>query len=133
VNRATKILLTIGGIIVLAYPGIAWVTGIAIESRIQQSEQRGLDQVPYLTLVKREYHRGVYRSTEIATYGLRNPALQTVKTAGGVSLPSSVTITIVSNIQHGPLPGLRAPALAVIDATISGPSALQRELFGALG
>lgn len=132
-NRATKILLSIGGVIVLAYPGIAWVTGVAIASRMQQSEQQALDRVPYLTLVNREYHRGVYRSTEIATYAFRNPALQTVKTASGIAIPSSVTITIVSNIQHGPFPGLRAPALAVVDSTITGPPALQQELFGALG
>ena len=132
-NRATKILLTVGGIIVLSYPGIAWVTGVAIESRMQQGEEQGLDKVPYLTLLKREYHRGVYRSTEITTYGLRSPALQTVKAASGAALPSSFTITVVSNIQHGPFPGLHAPALAVIDSTVSGPPALQQELFGALG
>ncbi|MDE2049912.1 MAG: YdgA family protein [Gammaproteobacteria bacterium] len=127
-NRTTKILLAVGGIIVLSYPGLAWVSGIAIESRIQHSEQQMLDQVPYLALVRREYHRGVYRSTETATYGLRSPALQAMKGAGGAAFPSSATITIVSNIRHGPFPGLHAMALAVIDSTLVTPPALQAEL-----
>lgn len=133
VNRTPKILLTVGGIIVLSYPGIAWITGVAIESRIQQSERQELAQIPYITLLKREYDRGVYRSTEIATYGLRKPALQTMKGASGAALPSSFTFTVVTQIQHGPFPGLRAPAMAIVDSTVSGPPALQQELFGATG
>ncbi|HJS88901.1 MAG TPA: YdgA family protein [Steroidobacteraceae bacterium] len=132
-NRATRTLLAAGGVIVLSYPGIAWVTGIAIEARLQGNEQQLLDQVPYLRLVSREYHRGVYRSTEIATYGLRNPALQTLKIAGGAALLPGATITVKSTIEHGPLPGLRAPALAVIDSTVIAPPALQQELASVLG
>lgn len=132
-NRTTKILLAVGGVIVLSYPGIAWVTGIVIESRMQHAEQRGLDQVPYLTLVKREYHRGVYRSTEIATYGWRIPVAPAMKSAGAAAPPPAATITISSNIRHGPFPGLHAPALAIVDSTISGPPALQQELSAALG
>ena len=52
-NRTTKILLAVGGILVLSYPGIAWVAGVAIESRIQHNEQQAVAQVPYLTLVSR--------------------------------------------------------------------------------
>lgn len=133
-GKTTKVLLAIGGIIVLSYPGVAWVTGMAIESRLQHSEQQALDKLPYLTVVKREYHRGVYRSTVITTYGLRNPpALQAMKIGGAAALPSSVTITVARNIQHGPLPGLHALALAVIDSTVVMPPALQRELSGVIG
>jgi uncharacterized protein YdgA (DUF945 family) len=133
-NRTTKILLAAAGIVVLSYPGIAWVTGIAIEGRIQHGEQQALDKAPYLVLVKREYHRGVYRSTEIATYSLRNPALQAVvKSATGSGLFPAATITVVSNIQHGPLPGLRTAALGVVDSTLIAPPALQKELASELG
>jgi uncharacterized protein YdgA (DUF945 family) len=125
VNRTTKILLAVGGVIVLSYPGIAWVSGMVIESRIQNTEQRMLDQVPYFTLVKREYHRGVYRSTQIATYAFRSPALPA---AGAATLPSGATITVESEIRHGPFPGLRAPALAIVDSTLVTPPALQTEL-----
>lgn len=127
-NRTTKTLLAIGGIIVLSYPGIAWVSGIVIESRIQHTEQQALDQVPYFTLIKREYHRGVYRSTEIATYGFRSPAMRAANATGVTALPAEATITVESNIQHGPFPGLRAPALAVVDSTVVAPAALQAEL-----
>ena len=131
-GRTTKVLLVIGVIIVLSYPGIAWVAGMAVESQLQRSEQQALDKLPYLTVVKREYHRGMYRSTVVTTYGLRGPALQAMK-LGGAAVPSSATITIASNIQHGPFPGLRAVALGIIDSTVVLPPALQQELAGAIG
>jgi uncharacterized protein YdgA (DUF945 family) len=133
VGKTTKVLLAIGGIIVLSYPGIAWVTGMAVESRMQHSEQQALDKLPYLTVVKREYHRGVYRSTVVTTYGLRNPALQAMKIGGATALPSSATITVASNIQHGPFAGSHAVALAVIDSTVVVPPALQQELASVIG
>lgn len=132
-NRTTKILLVIGGIIVLAYPGIAWVDGIAIESHIQHNEQQFLKQVPYLTLLKREYHRGVYRSTETATYGWRNPTLQAMNPGGAGALLSSFTLTVTSDIQHGPFPSLHAAALAVVDSNVVTPPALQQQLASVLG
>lgn len=132
-SKTTKVLLAIGGIIVLSYPGIAWVTGMAVESRLQHSEQQALDKLPYLSVVKREYHRGVYRSTVVTTYGLRIPALQAMKIGGAAGLPSSATITVASNIQHGPFAGSHALALAVIDSTVVLPPALQQELAGVIG
>ena len=131
-GKTTRVLLAIGVVIVLSYPGVAWVTGMAIESRLQHSEQQALDKLPYVTVVKREYHRGVYRSTVVTTYGLRGPALRAMK-IGAAALASSATITVASNIQHGPLPGLHTVALAVIDSTIVVPPALQQELSGVIG
>jgi uncharacterized protein YdgA (DUF945 family) len=130
VNKATRTLLAIGGIVVLAYPGVAWVTGIAIESRIQRNESEALAQVPYLTLVKREYRRGVYRSTEVATYGFHFPLPQA---AAAAALPAGATITVTSHIVHGPFPGLRTIGLATVDSTVSAPPALQKALAGVLG
>src|SRR5690348_3270821 len=132
-NRTTKILLAIGAILILSYPGIAWVTGFAIESHIQHNEERALAQTPYLTVVKREYHRGVYRSTQTVTYGFRSPALQAMGAAAGATFPASATLTVTSNIRHGPFPGLRAPALATVDSTVSVPPALQQALSAVLG
>lgn len=132
-NRATKILLAIVGVIVLSYPGLAWVTGIAVESRMQHSEQQALDRVPYLTLVSRTYDRGVYRSTVTTTYGFHFPVPKAVKAAGGAVIPPGATITVRSTVQHGPLPGLRAVALATVDSTLILPPAAQKELSGVLG
>ncbi|MGH8181821.1 MAG: DUF945 family protein, partial [Steroidobacteraceae bacterium] len=38
-----------------------------------------------------------------------------------------------SNIQHGPLPGMHAPALAIVDSTLVVPPALQKEFSAILG
>ena len=131
-GKTTKVLLVIGVIIVLSYPGIAWVSGMAVASRLQHNEQQVLDKLPYLTVVKRDYHGGVYRSTLVTTYGLRNPAaLQAMKIAGAI--PSSATITVASTIQHGPIPGMHTVALAVIDSTIVTPPELQQELTAEIG
>lgn len=132
-NKATKVLLAVGGVIVLSYPGIAWVTGMAVESRLQHDQQQVLDKVPYFTMVSREYHLGVYRSTQIVTYGFRSPALQALKIGGAGAPPSSLTFTVASTIQQGPFPGLHAVALAVVDSTLVLPPALQKELSAVIG
>jgi uncharacterized protein YdgA (DUF945 family) len=132
-TRTTKTLLVAAAFIVLAYPGIAWLAGMAMESRMQHAEQHWLEQVPYLRLVSREYHRGVYRSTEIATYGFGNPALNAVKMRGGVPALAAATLTVASTIEHGPLPGLRTVALAIVDSKVIAPPALQKELASVLG
>ncbi|MGA9367239.1 MAG: DUF945 family protein, partial [Steroidobacteraceae bacterium] len=131
-SKTTRILLAIGVIIVLSYPGVAWVMGMAIQIRMQHSEQRVLDKLPYLTVVKREYHRGVYRSSVVTTYGWHNPALRALR-IGGTALPSSATFAVASNIEHGPFPGLHAVAFAIVDSTIVVPPALQQELSVVIG
>jgi uncharacterized protein YdgA (DUF945 family) len=136
VNRTTKVLLAVAGVVVLSYPGLAWLTGLAIEGRIQHGEQQALDKAPYLTLVSRRYTRGVYRSTEVATYNLHNPAWQAAvkgATRSAIVPPAAITVTFVSQIQHGPLPGLHRVALGLIDSQLIAPPALQKELAGALG
>jgi uncharacterized protein YdgA (DUF945 family) len=133
-NKATRVLLAIGVIIVLSYPGIAWVTGMAVESRLQHNEQQALANSPYVTVVKREYHRGVYRSTAITTFALHIPApLAPGPAAAAAALLSSFTITVASNIQHGPLLGLHGVGLAAIDSTVVVPPALQKELSAVVG
>jgi uncharacterized protein YdgA (DUF945 family) len=132
VGKTTKVLLVIGVIIVLSYPGVAWVTGLAIRSRLQHSEQQALEKLPRLTVVSREYHVGVFRSTVVTTYALPSQALRAMK-IGAASLPSSITITVASNIQHGPLPGLHAVGLAVVDSTVVLAPEVQRELSAAIG
>ncbi|HEY6516415.1 MAG TPA: YdgA family protein [Steroidobacteraceae bacterium] len=126
-NKTTRVLLLIGVIIVLSYPGIAWVTGMAVESHLQHNEQQVLARAPYVTVVKREYHRGVYRSTATTTFSVRIPA------GAAAALLSAFTLTVSSNIQHGPLLGLHGVGLAQIDSTIVAPPALQKELSAVIG
>ncbi|MGA7540021.1 MAG: YdgA family protein [Steroidobacteraceae bacterium] len=132
-NRATKSLLVVGAVIVLSYPGITWVTGLVIESRLQHAEQQVLARAPYLTLLSRQYHRGVYRSTQTLTYGFQNPALGLVKVASSSPSAPRFTITVESTIAHGPFPGLRTVALATVDTTVIAPPALQKLLSGVPG
>jgi uncharacterized protein YdgA (DUF945 family) len=133
VNRTTKSLLVVGAVIVLSYPGVSWLAGMVIESRLQHAEQQVLAQAPYLTIVSREYHRGVYRSTETVTFGFQNPALRLVKVASSSATPPGFTVTVASTILHGPFPGLRTVALATAETTVIAPPALQQALAGVLG
>lgn len=132
-NKTTKVLLALAGVIVLSYPGIAWVSGMVIESRLQHDRQQLLDKMPYLTLLSSRYQRGVYRSSELATYGLRMPAPQAMRIGGAGALPAALTITVATTIEHGPLPGLHTMALAVVDSTLLAPPALRQELSAVIG
>ena len=131
-GKTTKVLLAIGVIIVLSYPGIAWVTGLAIKDRLQHDEQQALDKAPNVTLVSSDYHVGVYRSTAVTTFSIRLPP-QATRIGATAALPASINITVASNIQHGPLPGLHGVALAVIDSTLVLPPALQKGLSAVIG
>lgn len=132
-NKAAKVLLAVGVIVVLSYPGIAWVTGMAVESHLQRNEQEALAKSPYITLVKREYHRGVYHSTAITTFSLHFPPRAATSAGVVAAFLSSFTITVNSNIQHGPLLGLHGVGLAEINSTIAGPPALQKQLSALIG
>ena len=92
-----------------------------------------LEQYPYLDLVKHDYRRGVYSTTEELTYRLRGPLLQSLRSLTGGEDLSRFQATVRNNIHHGPLPQLQAFAPATVDSTIVLPPELQSklvELFG---
>lgn len=121
------------GLIVLAYPAGAWLIGVIVEGQIERREQQALERAPYLVLVRRDYRRGVYASTEELTYALRGPLASALGVAPVANKPRTWQVQVRNTIHHGPLPQLRTVALATIDTEVPLPPELQTTLGPSLG
>lgn len=130
-NRSAKIVLVAAGVVIATYPGVAWLTGVAVQRRIENGQQALLQQVPYLQLVKQRYDRGVYTSTDVVTYRLVWPSPPAAHAPCNASSPC--TVTFHNLIEHGPLPGLRTAAMATIDSTVVLPPKDRRAIAKVLG
>jgi uncharacterized protein YdgA (DUF945 family) len=133
VNRKIRISLIVFAVLVLAYPLAAWLIGVAAAHEWQQREQLISEQYPWLDLIKHDYRRGIYGTTEELTYRLRGPLLQKLRPLTADADLARFQVTVRNNIHHGPLPQLRTFAPATVDSEIVLPPDLQArliELFG---
>ncbi len=120
--------------IVVAYTAAAWVIGVNVQGRLERQEQQVLTDAPYISLVKREYRRGIYGATEEATYALKSPFIPLIQALpAGQAAGPSLQLTVRNTIHHGPLPRLRSAALATIDTELTPPPALAQQVNAALG
>ena len=127
-NRRIGIALIV--VIVLAYPAAAWLIGLSAEHAWQKREQAVSERFPYAQIVKREYHRGVYSSTEAVTYRFTGTVAKSLQALPG---GSDFQITVLNTIHHGPLPQLRAFAPATIDTQLILPARVSEKLHAVLG
>jgi len=129
INLIVIPIVAVGGL----YTAASWWIGGAVEQRLDQSERRVVAAYPDLAIVSRDYHRGLFNSTEDVTYGIgasaagqlmRNRVFQAMPgvTADALRLTSHLAI------HHGPLPQLRALGLATIDTQLQTPPVLQKVL-----
>lgn len=119
--------------VILAYPVAAWVIGVSAEHTWQQREQQVTQRFPFFETVKREYRRGVYSSTEEATYRVGGSVANGMRAFSGSAPTSDLQITVRNTIHHGPLPQLRAFAPATVDTQVILPPQIGQkltELFG---
>lgn len=89
------------------YPVATWMLGKQVETTLAAQYQL-LESSPYLQMVKRDYQRGVYRSTDTATFEVIG--------AGDEGRP--MRFTLRSSIAHGPLPGWSVVGLAMSDSEL---------------
>lgn len=121
-------------LVILAYPVAAWVIGLSAEHTLQQREQQITQRYPFFEAVRREYHRGVYSSTEDVTYRLGGSLAKSMQSFPGATPQSAdLQITVRNTIHHGPLPQLRAFAPATVDTEIILPPQLKQKLTEFLG
>ncbi len=134
-DRKIRVSIIVVVIVALAYPAAAWLLGLMVEHQWEQREQLALEKVPYIALIKRDYRRGVYSSTEEVTYGLDTSMQSTLAAMGNANLTGGVPTRFVlrNTIHHGPLPQLRAFAPATVDSRIVLPAAVQQKLAAAIG
>ncbi|HEY6926920.1 MAG TPA: YdgA family protein [Steroidobacteraceae bacterium] len=132
-NRRIGIALVVV-IVVLAYPLAAWLIGLNAEHIWQQREQQVAQRYPFFETIKREYHRGVYSSTEEVTYRFGGRLAKSMPALAGATAQSSdLQITVRNTLHHGPLPQLRSFAPATIDTEIILPPQLRQKLTEFLG
>jgi uncharacterized protein YdgA (DUF945 family) len=112
-------------VIALAYPASAWFLGSRVEATLDE-QYRSLAEQPYIKLVSHDFQRGLFSSTETATFELVSLAdLSMPKQEEGATSATSSTppatpiqITVRTAFQHGPLPGLSTLASAVADSEL---------------
>ncbi|MGB6449253.1 MAG: YdgA family protein [Steroidobacteraceae bacterium] len=132
---ATRLRIVLIAVVVVlaAYTGAAWLIGLKVQGQLEAREQQILQSVPYVVLIRRDYHRGIFGATEEATYGLKFPLgrLSQALPAGGTS--PSLQLTLRNTIYHGPLPRFRSIALATVDTEFVAPPALGAKLKAIFG
>ncbi|HEY4338892.1 MAG TPA: YdgA family protein [Steroidobacteraceae bacterium] len=133
-NRTTKYLVIGLVVLCLAYPGFAWLIGLQVEASMLKREQQALGQYPgAITLVSRQYHRGVYGATEELTYGVGIAALRALAPLAPAADAATLRVTIHNTIHHGPLPQFRTLGLATVSSQVELPAALSAKLRALLG
>lgn len=85
---------------VVAYTGAAAYLGHRIEASLDKQAKQ-IEGIPNIKLVKREYQRGLFTSTETATLELMGDTARALQAAGEEGVPP-VLITVRSDIRHGP-------------------------------
>lgn len=130
--------------VALAYPATAWVLGKQVEA-VLDDQYKLLADSPY-KVVKRDYRRGVFGSTEVVTIELFGDIMKSLekaqKDAGaqspqGEAVPAGavkpIQLTFRSEIKHGPLPGLSNFGAAVVDSELVLDGDVKKELAKVMG
>jgi uncharacterized protein YdgA (DUF945 family) len=134
VSTKTKYVAVGLAVLCLAYPGFAWLIGLQVESSMAKREQQALAQYPgSLTLISRQYHRGVYGATEDLTYGLGGSAMRALAPLASGSNIGAMHLIVHNTIHNGPLPQFRSIGLATISTQIQLPTEVSVKLRALLG
>ena len=131
-DRKLRIGLIVVVVLALAYPAAAWLIGMSVQKQLLERERLGLEQLPYLAVVKRDYRRGVYSSTEEVTFGVAESVLKSMQ-AAGQDWGQQAQFTIRNNIHHGPLPQFQTFAPATIDTEFVLPPEAKAKLLAMIG
>lgn len=84
----------------VAYTGSAWYLGQRIETSLNDQAKQ-VEGLPSIKVVKRDYQRGLFSSTETVTFELMGDVTRAMQQAGGPAM-EAVKITVRSDIRHGP-------------------------------
>jgi uncharacterized protein YdgA (DUF945 family) len=133
VDRRIRILLIVVVVVALAYPAAAWLLGMSVEHQWHERERLAMERVPYIEVVKSDYRRGIYSSTEEVTYAFGGPMLQSLRATGKLDLSEHGQFTVRNTVHHGPLPQLRTFAPATVDTEVVLPPEASKNLALALG
>ena len=142
-NKVTAILVAFGVLVIAAYPASAWYLGRQIEQAASDSYKQ-VESVPYVKVVKREYRRGVLTSDETVTFELFGNMTQFIEQtqrqnaqrnpgAAPIEPFKPIQFSVHSRIKHGPLPGGKNFAAAMVDSELDVDERLKPILARVLG
>ncbi len=140
-SKSTK-LIAVVAVLAVAYPAAAWYTGKSVEAKLTESSQNQAKSSPYVKIIKQDYQRGIFSSTQDTTLELtfpgmkkpdfpmpgadtnaaEQPATDNPATAASPAAEPAVAekaskplqIHFINHIQHGPLPAFRGYGAALI-------------------
>jgi uncharacterized protein YdgA (DUF945 family) len=134
-------------VLVAAYPAAAWIVGKQVETKFSDYHAQTAAQLPYLKVLKRDYQRGFYNSTETVTYEVMGDFMRSIAemqkksnneaaiNAGSDASAAEVkpiTFTVRNRISHGPWAG-GGVAAAKIDSEFVFSDETQKELAKLFG
>lgn len=99
-------LATLAGCLIVGYPAATWYTGTRIESTMNALTAQ-TNQYPNLKVVKHEFKRGLFSSTEDVTIEFSPAPFAKLTPDANGNVPQPLQLHFINHIQHGPFPGLR--------------------------
>ena len=120
-------------VLLLGYPAAAWLVGMNAESQWEKREQILHEQYPALDIVKHDFHRGVYSSTEEITYRIAGPASKNLQALATSLQWPGLQFVMRNQIHHGPWPQMRTFAPATVDTEVILPPQVHDKLVALLG
>lgn len=74
-SKSTK-LIAVVAVLAVAYPAAAWYTGKSVEAKLTESSQNQAKSSPYVKIIKQDYQRGIFSSTQDTTLELTFPGMK---------------------------------------------------------
>lgn len=138
-NKPTRVALILAPLAVaLAYPAGAWFLGRQVEANFA-GQYAKLEQQGVLKVVSRDYQRGLFDAVETVSFELA-PAMKSALLVGmkgavpdGAPVDPGLRFTVRSTIQHGPLPGGKTFAAALVHSELVLGAEAQAEVSKVLG
>lgn len=88
----------------IAYTGGAWYLGQRIQ-KSHDSQAKQVEGIPNVKLLKRDYQRGLFSSTETVTIELMGDTARALQAAGEEAM-EPIRLTVRTDIRHGPWLGV---------------------------
>ena len=85
----------------IAYTGGAWYLGQRIQNS-HDSQAKQVEGIPNVKLLKRDYQRGLFSSTETVTIELMGDTARALQAAGEEETMEPIRLTVRTDIRHGP-------------------------------
>lgn len=129
----SKAMVGIAAAVVVALVGAAGIAGSAavngaqIRTRMEAAASQLPSSIPTGRLLQHTYRKGLFSSTQELTLGLGCPRDSHNKS------DATAQVTVRHRIQHGPLPGFKTAAAAVIDSELVLDPVLAKRLEAYIG